>query len=94
MARSRGQSPGRGRAELREKLSEWINGLLAPQPWLVRNFDIAPARATTRADRGRRGAAGITAEDDRLALAQAGEVLHARRLVRGSVGRKLNAVLR
>jgi len=139
------------RVEFREELAEWMrghnsgDGLLAPPlaPWLVRNFDIGPARA--RHDREQTEAAAallaITAEDDRVALVQAGEVLervlltvtlcglqysffnlalgiddlrrrlwdllgsrrppqvllrigHARRLVRGSARRELDAVLR
>jgi len=73
------------RVEFREELADWMrghgaaDGLLAPPlaPWVVRHFDVGPARARHDREQAEAAAAllAITAEDDRVSLVQAGEVL-------------------
>ena len=73
------------RVEFREELAEWMrghgaaDGLLAPPlaPWVVRNFDVGPAQARRDREQAEAAAAllAVTAEDDRVSLVQAGEVL-------------------
>ena len=73
------------RVEFRAELAAWMrghgaaDGLLAPPlaPWVVRNFDVGPARARRDRELAEAAAAliAVTAEDDRVSLVQAGEVM-------------------
>lgn len=66
------------RVELREELADWMRDQGAPlATWWVRNFDVGPSHARRDREQAEAAAAllAITAEDDRVSLVQAGEVL-------------------
>lgn len=73
------------RVEFREELAEWMrrhgsaDGLLASPlaPWVVRHFDVGPSQARRDREMAEAAAAllAVTADDDRVSLVQAGEVL-------------------
>jgi hypothetical protein len=71
------------RVEFREELADWMrghgaaDGLLAPPlaPWVVRHFDVGPARRDREQAEAAAALLAVTAEDDRVSLVQAGEVL-------------------